>query len=312
MLQYETNAPLPKLEPNNSVLIRVRAAGVNPVDTYIRSGAYARKPGLPYIPGADLAGVVEEASPDVTGFKKGDRVFAGSAASGSYAEYALVSAHNVQPLPEGVSFQEGAAVPVPYYTAYRALVIKARARPGETVLVHGASGGVGVAAVQIARAYGMTVFGTAGSPEGMEVVTRAGAHAVFNHREDGYLEAVKAKAESLGSGVDVVVENAAHINLGRDLTVLARGGRVAVVGSRGQVEVNPRDTMSREASVVGVMLFGATETESRETKAAVRAGLGEGWLRPIVGREIPLEEAARAHKEILEEPARGKMVLTIS
>ena len=314
VLQYETNVPIPKLDPN-SVLVRVKAVGVNPVETYIRAGTYARKPKLPFVPGHDCAGIVADVASDVTGFKKGDRVYTGATLTGTYAEYALASASTVKPLPAEVSFEQGAAIPVPYYTAYRGLFIRARARAGETVLVHGASGGVGVAAVQIARSYGMKVLGTAGSKEGTEIVTRAGADAVFNHREDGYLEAIKARAETMdagnGGGVDVIIENASHVNLGKDLTLLNRGGRVAVIGSRGPVEVNPRDTMSREASIIGVMLFGATEAEARETRAAVQGGLEAGWLRPVVGREIPLEEAARAHKEIIEAAALGKMVLTV-
>lgn len=310
VLEYETNVPIPKLE-SNSVLIRVKAVGINPVDTYVRSGSYARKPKLPYTPGHDCAGVVEEVSPEVTTFRKGDRVYAGSALSGSYAEYALVSAHNVQPLPSDVSFEQGAAIPVPYYTAYRGLIIRAKAKPGETVLVHGASGGVGIAAVQIASSYGMKVIGTASTLDGMEAVKRAGACGVYNHREEGYMDGVKSSMEQQG-GFDVIIENASHINLGKDLTVLAKGGRVAVVGSRGQVEVNPRDAMSREACILGVMLFQATEEESQETMAAVQGGLGAGWLRPIVGREFPLEEVAQAHREIMESAAQGKMVLTVS
>ena len=187
-------------------------------------------------------------------------------------------------------------------------MIRANARPGDTVLVHGASGGVGVAAVQIARSYGMRVIGTAGSQKGMELVKEAGVESVFDHTQEGYLDAVNA---AMG-GIDVVLENAAHFNLGKDLPLLARGGRVAVVGSRGSVEVNPRDTMSREATVVGVMLGLATEAESRETRAAVQGGLRAGWLRPVVGKVFRLQEAAQAQKEIIEGKALGKMVLTVS
>lgn len=310
VLQCDTNVPIPKPD-SGTVLLRVKATGVNPVDTYIRSGAYARKPSLPYIPGSDCAGVVEEVASDVTGVKKGDRVFAGKSLSGCYAEYAVAPAGIVHPLPNELSFEQGAGIYVPYYTAYRALVIKGGAKPGETVLVHGASGGVGVACVQIARSYGMRVFGTASSQRGLEVVRTAGAHAVFDHSEEGYLEAIKKESESSG-GVDVIVENAAHFNLGKDLTVLAKGGRVAVVGSRGPVEVNPRDTMSREAAIVGVMLFAATEKETQETTAAILGGMEAGWLRPIVGKEFPLEDAAKAHEEIISGKALGKMVLTVT
>lgn len=309
VLQYESNVPVPKVTESGHVLLRVRAAGINPVDTYIRAGTYARKPQLPFIPGADCAGIVEEVGSGVTRFKKGDRVFSGSVLSGSYAEYAVASANTVQPLPNGLTFEQGAAIPVPYYTAYRALCIRARAKPGEVVLVHGASGGVGVAAVQIARAYGMKVFGTAGSQRGLEVAEEAGAHFVFNHNEDSYMEAMKTETERLG-GVNVIIENAAHVNLGKDLPLLAKGGRVSIVGSRGPVEVNPRDTMSREADIMGVLLFNASEEETRQTFAAIQGGMEAGWLRPIVGKEFTLKDASHAHQEIIAGKALGKMVLT--
>lgn len=255
--------------------------------------------------------MVEEVGANVTAFKKGDRVFTGQALSGTYAEYAVAPDDAVQHLPDELSFEQGAAIPVPYYTAYRALLIRARAKPGETILVHGASGGVGVAAVQIARSYGMKVLGTAGTQRGMEVVSKAGADSVFNHNDGGYIEAIKQNTEKLG-GIDVIVENASHINLGIDLALLANGGRVAVVGSRKPVEVNPRDTMVREASIVGVMLLNATEAEARETKAAIQGGLEVGSLRPIVGKEFCLEDAPQAHVEIITGSALGKMVLTVS
>lgn len=308
-LQYESNIPLPKLEPGRA-LLRVRAVGINPVETYIRAGTYALKPTLPFIPGKDFAGEVVEVASNVTTLKKGDRVFSGNAISGSYAEYAVISADSAQSLPSELSFEQGAAIPIPYYTAYRALCIRARAKPGETVLVHGASGGVGVAAVQLARSYGMTVFGTAGSLRGVGVVKKAGADFVFNHNEKGYMDAMRAEIEKRG-GVDVVVENAGHANLGADLTLLANGGRVAVVGGRGPVEMMPRDAMVREASILGVMLFGSTEEEMRETKAAVQAGIAAGWLRPIVGKVYSLENASQGHREITSGCALGKMVLNV-
>jgi NADPH2:quinone reductase len=309
VLQYDSSVPVPKVE-SGSVLIRVGAVGVNPVDTYIRAGLYARKPSLPYIPGWDCAGVVEEVGAGVTKFKKGDRVFSGKATSGAYAEYTVALASTVQPLHSKLTFEQGAAIPVPYYTAYRALCIRAQAKPGETVLVHGASGGVGVAAVQIARSYGMNVLGTAGTLRGLEVVTQAGAHHVFNHKQDNYMEAIKTEAEKVG-GVNIVIENAAHFNLGKDLPLLASGGRVAVVGSRGPVEVNPRDTMPPETSIMGVMLSSASEEERQQTFAAVQGGMEAGWLQPIVGKEFLLNEAAQAHREIIEGNALGKMVLVI-
>src|SRR5688572_8471017 len=171
------------------VLIRVRAIGVNPVDTYIRSGTYARKPDLPYTPHADIAGVVDAVGSGVTALKSGDRVYAYMTSAGG-AELAIADEWQVQRLPERITFQQGAAIGTPYVTAWRAMLLKAKARPGETVLIHGASGGVGSAAVQIARAHGMRVIGTAGSDEGVRLVREQGAHHVLNHRDADYLQQI--------------------------------------------------------------------------------------------------------------------------
>src|SRR5688572_28533878 len=184
------------------LLVRVAAVGVNPVDGYIRSGTYARKPSLPYTPGTDIAGTVESAGEGVTRFTTGARVYAHNAVGG-YAEFALCEEWQAHPLPAHVSFSQGAAVGVPYATAWRALFIRARAKAGESVLVHGASGGVGTAAVQIARAHGLPVIGTAGTPEGMALVRAQGAPHVLNNREADYLQQVRPLTG--GRGVDIVL-----------------------------------------------------------------------------------------------------------
>jgi NADPH2:quinone reductase len=289
------------------VLVRVKAAGVNPVDTYIRTGTYALKPALPYTPGMDAAGVVEALGPGVSDWKVGERVYVGGTLSGSYAELALCEAWQVHSLPERVSFAQGAAVNIPYATAYRALFQRAQAQPGETVLVHGASGGVGIASVQMARAAGMVIIGTAGSEEGRRLVAEQGAHQVLDHRAPGYLEDLLKITG--GRGVDVVLEMLANVNLGKDLTVLAPRGRVVVIGSRGTVEINPRDTMRRDASILGFTLLNASREELAGIHAALVAGLESGTLRPVVGREMPLAQAPRAHQAVMEPGAYGKIAL---
>src|SRR3989449_4540037 len=161
VLQFD-DVPDPKPGPGQ-VVVRVRAAGVNPADTYIRSGNYAMLPTLPYVPGNDCAGVIETGGEGVTRFKKGDRVYVVRTTTpmcGGYAELAVCEASTVHPLPANVSFSQGAGVSVPYGTAYRGLHHKAHARPGETLLVHGASGGVGIAAGHLGAGQGMTVRGT--------------------------------------------------------------------------------------------------------------------------------------------------------
>jgi NADPH2:quinone reductase len=289
------------------VLIRVRAAGVNPYDTYMRNGTYAIKPPLPYTPGSDAAGTIEGVGDGVTRFKPGDRVYTANTLTGAYAEQALALESQVIPLPDRASFSQGAGLWVPYGTAYHALRHHADARGGETVLVHGASGGVGLAAVQIARALGLVVLGTAGTPRGLELARREGAHHVFDHRAAGYQDAILAATG--GQGVDVVLEMLANVNLGADLKLLARNGRVIVIGSRGDVTITPRDLMTRRAAIRAFTLWSITPPEEREVHAAIVAGLENGTLRPVVGKELPLAEAAQAHNDVMAPGAYGKIVL---
>jgi NADPH:quinone reductase len=298
--------PTPQPGPGE-VLVRIRAAGVNPVETYIRAGTYARLPNLPYTPGNDGAGVVEQVGSDVSEFKAGDRVYTAGSLSGTYAEFALCKKDQVHPLPANVSFAQGAAIGTPYATAYRGLLQRAGAEPGEILLVHGASGGVGTAAVQLARAHGLRVFGTAGSDEGLKLVREQGAHEVFDHRAPDHFE--KIMKATGGHGVDVIVEMLANVNLGRDLTILAKAGRVVIIGSRGPVEINPRDTMQRDADVRGMILRNTPPAQLASIHAALVLGLENGTLRPVIGKEFPLAEAAEAHKAVMESGAIGKIVL---
>ena len=304
VLQLE-EVPTPQPGPRE-VLLRMHAAGVNPVETYIRAGTYARLPQLPYTPGNDGAGVIEQIGADVSEFKVGDRVYTAGSVSGTYAKFALCKKEQVHPLPANVSFSQGAAIGTPYATAYRGLLQRAGAEPGETVLVHGASGGVGTAAVQLARARGLRVFGTAGSAKGLKLA-REHAHEVFDHHAPDHFEQIM-KATG-GHGVDVIVELLANVNLGKDLTILAKGGRVAIIGSRGPVEINPRDTMQRDADVRGMILPNTPPEELASIHAALVAGLENGTLRPVIGKEFPLAEAAQAHRAVMEPGAMGKIVL---
>ena len=289
------------------VLVRIHATGVNPVETYIRAGTYARLPALPYTPGNDAAGVVEEVGADASEFKTGDRVYTSGSVTGTYAEFALCKKEQVHPLPANVSFAQGAAMGTPYATAYRGLLQRAVAQPGETVLVHGASGGVGTAAVQLARARGLRVFGTAGSEDGIKLVREQGAHEVFDHHAPDHVEQIM-KATG-GHGVDVIVEMLANVNLGKDLTILAKGGRVVIIGSRGPTEINPRDTMQRDADVRGMILPNTPPAQMASIHAALVAGLENGTLCPMIGKEFPLAEAAQAHQAVMEPGALGKIVL---
>jgi NADPH2:quinone reductase len=299
---------VPDLQPGpGQVVIRVKAAGVNPVDTYIRSGAYARKPTLPYTPGTDAAGVVESVGEGVTHVRVGDRVYAAGTISGAYAEQSICGGSQVHPLSQQVSFAQGAAIGVPYGTAYRALFQRARALPAETVLVHGASGGVGTAAVQLARSAGLRVIGTGGTEKGRELAAQQGAHHVLDHRAPNLLEQVLALTG--GRGVDIILEMLANVNLANDLKALGPGGRVVVIGSRGTVEIDPRDAMGRDAAILGMLLGNASEREFAGIHAALAAGLENGTLRPVISREMPLADAPRAHQAVMEPGANGKIIL---
>ena len=304
VMKFE-DAPDPTPGPGQ-LLIRVHAVGANPVEAYIRAGTYARKPNLPYIPGSDVGGTVEKTGANVTKFKPGDRVYT-QGASGGYAQLMVCDEALAHPLPGRVSFAQGAALGVPYSTAWRALFMRARAHAGETLLVHGASGGVGTAAVELGRSHGLRVIGTAGTKEGVNLAREHGAHHVLNHRDADYLQQVMPLTGN--TGVDVVLEMLANVNLDHDLDVLARNGRIVVIGSRGRVEIDPRKALARDGAILGMTLFNATAEELREIHAGLVAGLENGTLNPVIGKEFPLADAAKAHVAIMESAAYGKIVL---
>jgi NADPH2:quinone reductase len=293
------------------LVVRVHAAGVNPYDTYMLSGNYATRPPLPYTPGADAAGVVEAVGPEVASVGVGDRVYIGGTAThrsyGAYGQRALCEAHQVHPLPDRVSFAQGAAVNVPYVTAWRAVHDRARVQPGETVFIHGASGGVGLAATQIARAYGARVIGTASTPEGQSAIREQGASDVLNHRESGYLERLKELTG--GRGPDVILESLANVNLDHDLTAAAPGARIVVIGNRGRTEIDARKAMGKDLAVFGMSMWNIPAADLVRIHAGLVAGFVTGALSPVVAVEMPLAEANRAHKLVMEPGAKGKIVL---
>jgi NADPH2:quinone reductase len=296
------------------VLVRVHAAGVNPVDAYIHTGTYARKPPLPYTPGLDGAGEVESVGSGVAGLKAGDRVYIAGpgntvGGAGTYAEKAICIPSQLHPLPARTSYAQGAALGVPYCTAYRALIQRAHARAGETVLVHGATGGVGIAAVQIAKARGLRVIGSGGSEKGLAAVREQGADLVVNHKSAGYTDEIMQATG--GRGVDLVIEMAAHVNLDRDLGLLAKFGRVVIVGNRGRTEIDARQAMGRDAAILGMTLFNVSDADMAEIHAGLIAGLANGTLNPVIGRELPLAKAADAHRQVMEPGALGKLILAL-
>ena len=305
VLQVEETPDLVPAE--GEVLVRVGAVGVNPVDTLIRSGNYGNMVTPPYIPGSDAAGTVEAVGANVIEYSIGDRVYTDHTAKSACAEFLVAKPQQLHPLPDNISFAQGASLGVPYATAHRALFGKAQAKSGDYVLIHGASGGVGIAAVQLALHHGMKVIATAGTPESRAKLEAMGAQYVLDHNDDEHFD--DAHGATCGHGVDVVLEMLANVNLGRDLPILAKNGRVVVVGSRGEVTINPRDLMGRDASILGMTLFNAPDDELTQIHHELVEGLRDGWLSPIIHHEYALNEAPQAHQAVLQNGTWGKIVL---
>ena len=289
------------------ILVKIEAAGVNPVDTYLRTGNHAHAPKLPYTPGKDGAGVVEKVGDDVTKFKAGDRVYTSGSITGTYAEYSLCEEKHLGRLPDNVSFEEGAGIWTPYATAYRALVQKAGAKAGESVLIHGASGGVGIAAIQWAKSAGLKVIGSASSEQGKALVREHGADAVVDHSDPEHLSKVVELNDDCG--VDVIIEMLANVNLENDFSALAMFGRITVVGNRGSIQFTPRLAMTKDATIYGMSLFNAPAGAMEEIHSAIFEGLSTGRLKPPVSKRFSLAESPAAHHEVIESKALGKIVL---
>jgi len=299
--------PMPRPSATQ-VLVRICAAGVNPVDTYLRSGIYSNLPNLPYTPGKDGAGIVEAIGSDVAKWKVGDRVYTADSLSGTYAEYALCDEGQLGRLPEDVSFEKGAGIWIPYATSFRALFQKAEARAGENVLIHGASGAVGIAAVQWAKNAGLLVFGTASSADGRKLIADQGADHILDHSDGQHLAAVSEITS--GRGVEIMIEMLANENLEKDFQALAMFGRIVIIGSRGSLQFTPRLAMGKDATIYGMSLFNSRQAQRDEIHEAIFDGLSRGFLDPVVRETIPLAEAMRAHHDVIESKAFGKIVLT--
>jgi len=309
VLQLETvDDPVPG---PGEVVVDVRAAGVNPADTYKRSGTYAIRPELPYTPGGDAGGVISAIGPNVIEHRVGDRVFVGTVLNfdlaGCYAERVKRKASEVRSLPAGVSFAHAATFGVSYPTAHYALFGRGGAQAGETVFIHGASGSVGSSAIQLAKRAGLMVIGSAGTSKGLELVRAEGADHAVNHTEAGYMNEVRRLTGD--KGPELILEMLANVNLAADMDLAAKYGRIIVIGNRGEITVDPRVAMMKELDVRGIALRNATAAQVKPIMRDILAGVVEGSLRPVVGREMRLSEAAAAHVAVLEHGVNGKIVL---
>jgi NADPH2:quinone reductase len=303
-------APEPRLLPG-TLLLDVKAAGCNFFDILMLQGRYQVKPPFPYVPGAEVAGVVRAVGEGVTGFREGDRVLA-SSGLGGFAERALVPARGAFAMPAGTTFEEGAAFPIVYPTGYAGLVHRGRLRPGETLLVHAAAGGVGSAAVQIGKALGARVLATAGGPEKCAVALRAGAELAIDYGAEDFAERVQR--ETGGRGADVIYDSVGGDVFERSLKCIAWNGRLVVIGfASGKIpSVAANRILLKNIEVTGLH-WGAYAQHQPESIAEVFRALfalvEAGRIRPLVFRAYPLEEAGRALLDLGSRRTWGKVVL---
>jgi NADPH:quinone reductase-like Zn-dependent oxidoreductase len=294
------------------LLIRAGAMGVNPVDIAIRANQhpYAKMVTPPYVPGAEAAGEVVAIGEGVEGFEVGQRVY-GRAMGGGYAELVRLPADGAAELPEVYSYEEGAGITVPFYTAWNALVIKAEAGPGETVLVQGGAGGVGSAAIQIAKRMGCRVFATVSSGEKADYCRSLGADETINYREENFAE--RCMELTGGRGVDVIVELAACDNFDKDLDAICIDGRVIVIGTgtgKGPMtDFRVPSVMTKDARVLGLAVVNLIP-KMGELIRRFTPVLREGTLKIHIDRALPMESANKAHDVVLSGKFLGKVVLT--
>jgi len=306
-LRFE-DAPDPTVR-EGQVQIRVRAAGINPADL-VRLSGRLQPLQLPYIPGTDVCGEVEAVGAGVTHLKKGDRVF-GRAVSGGYAEKTCLPASEAIPLPATLSFTEGAAIPIPFYTAYRALHHKAALKAGETVLISAGGGGVGVAAIQLAKVAGARVITTVGSQEKAARTRELGADVALNYREQDFAAEVQTLTD--GKGVDVIIENVVADNLAKDFAALARNGRIVLIGTgtgkAPEATFGVFGALMKDATIYGMSLVNAGASIPDMARTLTRL-FTEGKLKAVVSPSYPLSEAPQALADLVAGKVFGKLVLT--
>jgi NADPH2:quinone reductase len=293
---------------NTQVLVKIMAAGINPVDTYHRSGGQGYGPKLPFVPGLDGSGIIEEIGDSVSKFKNGDRVyFCALRLVGSYQQYVVLEEDEVSPLSDELNFAEGAALFVNYATAYQALVLNSQAQKDQCCFIHGASGGVGVAAIQWGKSLGLTIIASAGTNEGMKFIRDQGVDLAVNHKDPRHYSEILDFTES--KGVDIIIEMAAHINLTKDCSIVKPRGKIVIIGSRGELAFSPRLLMSKDLSVTGQSLFNLSDGERLQCVEALNKAVSEKKLKPIIQQTYPLEQTRQAHKDVMLRPKMGKLIL---
>jgi NADPH:quinone reductase-like Zn-dependent oxidoreductase len=317
--------PEPTLQPGQ-VLVRVRAAGLNFADILARLGYYGGTPKPPFVPGLEVAGEVEQA-PEVSEFNPGERV-AALTMFGGYAEKVCVPAAQVFRIPAGMSFEEAAAIPVNYLTAYHSMFEMGNLRAGDRILIHAAAGGVGIAAVQLARARGLTIFGTAGTAK-QEYLRSIGVHHPIDYSRQDFVQEVRRVAPD---GIELALDAVGGDSFSRSARCLGPCGRLivygmsSVVGSDGRRSLlraakgllqtkryHPLRMIDKNLAVIGVHIgrMRGREHVLRREMAEILRMYEQGEIKPVVGKTFPLENAADAHRYIHNRQNIGKVVLTV-
>jgi len=319
--------PLPSPAPDE-ILVRVRSVGLNFADLFARMGVYPLTPPPPFVPGLEFSGDVVSVGPAVTSFRGRERVM-GYCRHGSHAEYVKLRASLAMGMPDAMSYAEGASFVATSMSAYHGLVRLAHLRRGESVLIHAAAGGVGLAAIQIAREIGATVFATAGSDEKLRFAASHGAHHLINYRTEDFADVVRRKTG--GKGIDVVMDSVGGEVFRKGWPLLAQMGRyvlfgVAAVTGGGSLNrlkaasvfaqmfpIFPPALISQNKGIFGFNLGTLTEQEGYFAEAAgeILARYERGSLRPVVGKVFPFDEAVEAHSYLQTRKSIGKVVIDV-
>lgn len=303
--------PRPSLR---EVLVRVSAAGVNRPDIMQRQGKYPPPPGASDIPGLEIAGEVVALGPEVSGLKVGDKITA-LLPGGGYAEYAVAAAALCLAVPHGLTLVEAAALPETFFTVWTNLFERGRCKPGDNVLIHGGTSGIGTTAIQLATAWGARVFATAGSDQKARACERLGAVRGINYRTQDFVELVRQ--ETAGKGADVILDMVGGDYLDRNLQVAAIEGRLVIIsmlgGARAEIKLNV--VLTKRLTVTGSTLRSRSVEEKASVAEAVRQNawplLASGKVRPVIHATFPLAEAAAAHQLLESSTHIGKIVLTM-
>jgi NADPH:quinone reductase-like Zn-dependent oxidoreductase len=333
VLKFE-DTPIPEIGPND-VLLQLKAAALNHLDLWVRSGDREKNISLPHIPGSDGAGIIAQVGSAVDFVQVGDKVLIspgiscshcemclggtdnlcryyhvlGTKEDGTYAEFVKLPAINVLPIPEGLDFNQAAAIPLVFLTAWHMLVGLAKIKPAETVLIHAAGSGVGSAGIQIAKLLGAHIITTAGAEEKLIKAKELGADEVINYKEKDFVEEVKRLTNK--RGVDIVFEHTGGEIFEKSIPVLAKGGKLVTCGSTDNylAKVDIRYVFAKHLTLFGS--FMGTKSEMIEVLKFFRRGEGNIQLKPVIDSVFPLEKAFDAHKRMEERKNFGKIVLSI-